>query len=246
MVEKIIPFPLDYLFVGVHPDDVELSASGILLRCISQGKKVGILDLTQGELGSRGTAETRKIESQNASALMGLHARINLGMKDGFFEINEINHKKIIEVLRAWTPRAVLANAISDRHPDHGRAAKLIHDACFLSGLVKINTQDSLGNEQLPWRPKQLYHYIQDYLLKPDILVDVTEFFPKKMEVVKTYKTQFFNPEEKGPETPISSKEFLDSIEGKARAFGRYIGVQYAEGLVASRPIGIEDLDHLF
>ncbi|MGB1217355.1 MAG: bacillithiol biosynthesis deacetylase BshB1 [Saprospiraceae bacterium] len=233
---------VDILAIGVHPDDVELSCSGTLLKHISEGKKVGLLDLTRGELGTRGTAETRDEEGANASKLMGASFRKNVAMADGFFQHTPENLKLIIEVIRYCQPKIILANAISDRHPDHGRAAKLIHDACFLSGLIKIETKDENGNPQTPWRAKQVYHYIQDYYTKPDFVIDVTKFMEQKMDVISCYKTQFFNPDSKEPITPISSKDFLDFLKARALEMGRPAGFKYAEGFVSPRTIGVDGL----
>lgn len=232
---------LDILAIGVHPDDVELSCSGTLMHHIKMGKKVGLLDLTAGELGTRGSAETRQQEAEAASTMMRASVRVNLGMEDGFFEHNNENMLEIVEIIRLFQPDIVLTNAISDRHPDHGRAAKLTADACFYSGLVKIKTEWE-GENQKPWRPKNVYHYIQDYYLKPDFVVDITPYIDLKMEVIQCYKTQFFNPKSKEPITPISSKGFLDGIKGRAQMLGRPAGFAYGEGFTTSRQIGIKNL----
>ena len=210
---------LDILAIGVHPDDVELSCSGTLLKHIKQGYKVGILDLTQGQLGTRGTPELRLKEAENSAKILGVHMRENLGMEDGFF-MNDFAHQKpIIEVIRQYQPETVLANAINDRHPDHGRAAKLIADACFYSGLRKIETHKD-GKLQEAWRPKSVYHYIQDYYIQPDFIVDITPYFEKKKEAILAFSSQFYNPANKNePETPISSKDFFDFVEARARNF---------------------------
>lgn len=232
---------LDILAFGVHPDDVELSCAGTLMKHIAQGKKVGIIDLTQGELGSRGTAETRKEEAAAASVIMGVSMRANLKMADGFFEINEENKRKIIEQLRKYRPEIVLCNAASDRHPDHGRAGKLVSEASFLAGLVKIRTELD-GQGQQAHRPKAVYHYIQDVYLKPDFVVDVTEFVDRKIEAIKAYKTQFYDPDSNEPQTPISGKEFFDFVKGRMMQFGRPIGVEYGEGFTVEREPGVNDL----
>jgi bacillithiol biosynthesis deacetylase BshB1 len=233
---------LDILAIGVHPDDVELSCSGTLLKHIEQGYKVGILDLTQGQLGTRGTPELRLKEAQNSAKLLGIAVRENLGMEDGYF-VNDFSHqKRIIEVIRKYRPEIVLANAVTDRHPDHGRAAKLIADACFYSGLRKIETQ-SAGKNQDAWRPKAVYHYIQDYYIQPDFIIDITPYFEKKKEAILAFSSQFYNPANKNePETPISSKDFLDFVEARARNFGRIINATYGEGFTASRPMGVNSL----
>jgi bacillithiol biosynthesis deacetylase BshB1 len=232
---------IDILAFAAHPDDVELAASGTVMKHIAQGKTVVIVDLTQGEMGSRGTIHTRYEEAAAASEILGISHRENLKMEDGFFEINEANKRKIVEQIRRFQPEIVLANAVSDRHPDHGRAGKLVSEACFLSGLVKVETQWE-GEEQQAHRPKAVYHYIQDYYHKPDFVVDVTEFFDRKMASILAYKTQFFNPDSKEPETPISSKGFLDAVEARMLEYGRPIGVKYAEGFTVERFIGVDDL----
>lgn len=232
---------LDILAFAAHPDDVELSASGTLMKHIARGKKVGIVDLTQGELGSRGTIETRYTEASDASRIMGIHYRENLKMRDGFFEMSEENILKIIQQIRKTQPSIVLANAISDRHPDHGRASKLVSEACFYSGLVKIETElDRV--KQVAHRPKVVYHYIQDRYLKPDFVVDVSEFVDAKIEAIKAFKTQFYDPESNEPNTPISGKDFLDFIKSRMRELGRPIGADYAEGFKVERFLGVNDL----
>jgi bacillithiol biosynthesis deacetylase BshB1 len=232
---------MDILAFAAHPDDVELSCSGTLMKAISQGKKVGIIDLTQGELGSRGTTVTRYAEAATASEIMGLSCRENLKMADGFFEINEANKRLIIQMIRKYRPQIVLANAIEDRHPDHGRAAKLVSEACFLAGLHRIETEYE-GQQQKAYRPKAVYHYIQDYYIKPDFVVDITPFIERKIEAIKAYKTQFHDPNSTEPQTPISGAEFFDFIKGRMLQFGRPIGAQYAEGFTVEREIGVEDL----
>ncbi|MFZ9028578.1 MAG: bacillithiol biosynthesis deacetylase BshB1 [Crocinitomicaceae bacterium] len=235
---------LDILAFAAHPDDVELSASGTVLKHIAAGKKVGVIDLTQGELGSRGTKETRKEEAAASSEILGLSVRHNLKIADGFFEINEDNKRLIIEQIRKYKPEIILANAVSDRHPDHGRAAKLVSEAAFLSGLVKIETTME-GVSQEPHRPKAIYHYIQDYYMKPDLVVDVTDYFEQKMKSILAFKTQFFDPNSSEPETPISGKDFLDFIESRMRQFGRPIGAKYAEGFTVERYPGVDLLTDL-
>jgi N-acetylglucosamine malate deacetylase 1 len=233
---------LDILAVGVHPDDVELSCSGTLLKHIQLGYKVGLLDLTKGELGTRGSAEIRTEEATEAAQIMGALVREQLDLEDGFFTQNEAHLRKIIKIIRKYCPEIVFANAIDDRHPDHGRAAKLVSDACFLSGLVKIETLDENNIPQAPWRPKSLYHYIQDRALKPDFVVDITGYVDKKFELIMAYKSQFFDPLSIEPKTPISGKEFLDSIKGKDSVYGRYIGVQFAEGFNVEKTIGVQNV----
>ncbi len=233
---------LDILAIGVHPDDVELSCSGTLLSQIQKGYKIGLLDLTLGELGTRGSAELRTQEAMESARIMGALVREQLDLKDGLFTHNEVELLKIIRVIRKYCPTIIFANALEDRHPDHGRAAKLTADACFLSGLIKIQTTDDAGVPQAAWRPKQVYHYIQDKSLKPDFAVDISSFVDKKFETIMAYKSQFFDPLSNEPVTPISSKSFLDSVRGKDAVYGRYIGVEYAEGFNVNRTIGVDDI----
>ncbi|MDX2360280.1 MAG: bacillithiol biosynthesis deacetylase BshB1 [Crocinitomicaceae bacterium] len=235
---------LDILAFGAHPDDVEISSSGTLMKHIATGKKVGVVDLTQGELGSRGTVETRYAEAEAASKIMGLHARVNLKMKDGLFEISEANKRLIVEQIRRFQPDIVLANAIEDRHPDHGRGSQLVSEACFLAGLIKFETTFE-GENQAPFRPKNVYHYIQDRYIKPDFVVDVTGFYDRKIQAIKAYSSQFFDPNSEEPETPISGKEFLEFIEARLIQFGRPIGARYAEGFTVERTLGVKDLTDL-
>jgi bacillithiol biosynthesis deacetylase BshB1 len=232
---------LDILAIGVHPDDIELSCSGTLLSHIDQGKVVGLCDLTQGELGTRGSAALRLIEAENARRLMGAVCRENLAMADGFFEYSKENILKIVEVIRFYQPEIVIANALSDRHPDHGRAAKLVSDACFSAGLRKVETYRE-GISQEAWRPKVVYHYIQDNHIEPDFVVDITGFFIKKMELIRAFSSQFYDPESKEPDSPISGKDFMDFMESKARLFGRPAGFEHAEGFNVGRYIGVRDL----
>lgn len=232
---------LDILAIGVHPDDVELSCSGVLMSHIAQGKKAGVLDLTLGELGTRGSAELRVIEAKKASEIMGLSARVHLDFRDGFFENNEAHLRGIIRQIRRFRPEVVLANAISDRHPDHGRAAKLVADACFYSGLMKIETELD-GASQQAWRPKAVYHYIQDQYIHPDFVIDITPFHQKKHESIMAYSSQFFKPGSTEPDTPISSREFLESLDSKMSLWGRAIGVRYAEGFTVNRYPGVRSL----
>lgn len=232
---------LDILAIGVHPDDVELSCSGTLAKHVAMGKSVGILDLTRGELGTRGNAELRTIEANAAAKILGVKIRTQLNFKDGFFEHNEIHLKQIIEQIRKHQPEIILCNAISDRHPDHGRAAKLVADACFLSGLIKIETIVD-GAKQVAWRPKAVYHYIQDHFIHPDFVVDITDYFEIKQKSIMAFSSQFFSSNSNEPETPISSKEFLESIHSKMSIWGRAIGVKYAEGFTTVRYPGINNL----
>jgi N-acetylglucosamine malate deacetylase 1 len=235
---------VDIVAFAAHPDDIELSAAGTLMKHISEGKAVAIVDLTQGELGSRGTIETRYKEAEEASKIMGITARVNLKMADGFFNDSEENKRLIIEQIRRFQPSVVLANAIEDRHPDHARAAKLVSDACFLSGLRKIETVWD-GETQDAHRPKAVYHYIQDHYLKADFCVDVTAFVERKIQAIKAYKTQFYDPNSKEPVTPISGEEFIDFIKGRMMQYGRPIGVQFAEGFTVERVPGVKSFDDL-
>ena len=220
---------LDILAIGAHPDDVELSCSGTIAKEIDNGKKVGILDLTRGELGTRGSAEIRDQEARNAAEILGVSVRENLGFKDGFFTNDEKHQLEIIKIIRKYRPDVVLCNAIHDRHIDHGKGSKLTSDACFLSGLIKIETFFD-GQAQEAWRPKHVYHYIQWQHIEPDFVVDISGYMHKKMESVKAYTSQFYDANTKAPNTPISSKNFLDSIEYRSADFGRIINVEHAEG----------------
>lgn len=237
---------VDILAIGVHPDDVELSCSGTLLQHIEQGKTVGLLDLTRGELGTRGTAEIRDQEAKDAAALMGAKFRKNLEMADGLFQYNPDNLKKIIQVIRTHQPDIVLANALSDRHPDHGRAAKLTADACYYSGLVKIETFDENGELQDRWRPRAVYHYIQDHNLSPDFVVDISDVIERKMELIRAFKSQFYIPEAKEYakelSSPISGKQFMDFLKAKASTYGRPAGFDFAEGFNVVRTPGLTNL----
>ena len=235
---------VDILAFAAHPDDIEISCGGTILKHIQMGYKVAIVDLTQGELGTRGSAQTRKKESNEAAKILGLAARENLKMKDGFFDGSEENKKKIIQAIRFYQPELILANSITDRHPDHGRASKLVSDCCFLSGLSKIKTKSGDRNQHA-WRPKAIYHYIQDYYIKPDIIVDITGFMDLKIKSIASFKSQFYNPLSKEPETPISDKHFFDFIEGRARQFGRLIQTEFAEGFTVEVPIKVDDLSKL-
>ena len=232
---------LDILAFAAHPDDVELSASGTLLHYAALGKKIGIIDLTEGELGTRGSVADRYAESAAAGKLMGLTVRKNLNMGDGFFEINEENKRKIVEQIRLHQPEIVLANCLSDRHPDHGRGGKIVSDACFLAGLRKIETiVDSVS--LAPHRPRLVLHYIQDHYTHPDIVMDVTPYMEQKIEVVKAYRSQFFDPNSTEPITPISGEEFFQFLKGRMMQYGRPIGVDYAEGFTVTRILGTKDL----
>jgi bacillithiol biosynthesis deacetylase BshB1 len=232
---------VDILAFGAHPDDVELSAAGTILKHIQQGKKVAIVDLTQGELGSRGTIETRYREASDAAQILGVSDRVNLKMADGFFEHSQENLMKVVEQIRKYKPSIVLANAVEDRHPDHGKGSKLVSDACFLAGLPKIETELN-GEKQEAFRPKAVYHYIQDRYLKPDFVIDVTPFVEQKIASIKAYKTQFYDPSMEGPQTPISGPEFFEFLMGRMSQFGRQINAQYGEGFTVERFIGVDNL----
>lgn len=235
---------LDILAFGAHPDDVELGCGATIAKEVSLGKKVGIVDLTQGELGTRGSAALRMIEANKAADIMGVSVRENLKFSDGFF-INDKKHQlEIIKMIRKYKPDVVLCNAIDDRHIDHGKGSKLVSDACFLSGLIKIETTVD-GEIQEKWRPKQVYHYIQWKNIEPDFVIDITGFIEKKTEAVLAYGSQFFNPNSKEPETPITSKNFIDSINYRARDLGRLIGVDHAEGFTSERYVAVKNLDKL-
>ena len=237
-------FKIDILAIGAHPDDVELGCSGTLAKEISEGKKVGIIDLTRGELGTRGSVDIRDSEAKEAANILGISFRENLNFKDGFFT-NDINHQMIlIQIIRKYRPNIILCNAIDDRHIDHPKGAKLVVDSCFLSGLKKIVTkQDNLDQE--PWRPTNVYHYIQWKNTPPDFVVDVTGFMNVKMDAVMAYSSQFYTPNSKEIETPISTKNFIDSIEYRSRELGRLIGVDHAEGFTVERFVAVSSLDKL-
>lgn len=235
---------LDILAFGAHPDDVELGCSGTLAKEISLGKKIGIIDLTRGELGTRGSAEIRDKEAALAAKILGVTTRENLGFKDGFFVNDEQHQLEVIRMIRKYRPEVVLCNAIQDRHIDHAKGSKLVSDACFLSGLRRVET--SIGGQlQEPWRPVQVYHYIQWENIKPDFVVDISGFMEAKMQAVKAYGSQFYDPKSKEPVSPISSKNFLDSITYRAQDLGRLIGKEYAEGFTAERDVAVDNLSHL-
>jgi N-acetylglucosamine malate deacetylase 1 len=236
---------IDLLAFGAHPDDVELSCAGVLHAEKIKGKTTGIIDLTQGELGTRGSIETRYEEAAAAAAILKVDIRENLKMADGFFKNDETHQLQIIHILRKYKPEIIICNAPEDRHPDHGKAANLINDAAFLSGLMKIETTEN-GIVQKPWRPKYVFHYIQDRYLKPDFVVDITHSFEQKMESIRAYKTQFYDPQsEDGNQTYISTPAFLDSIVARAAMFGKMIGVPYGEGFLSKKMIGINSFDAL-
>lgn len=235
---------LDILAIGAHPDDVELGCSATLAKEIARGKKVGILDLTRGELGTRGSAEIRDAEAAKAAELLGVSFRENLGFKDGFFVNDELHQMEVIKMIRKYQPEIVLCNAVQDRHIDHGKGSSLASDACFLSGLRRIQTTFE-GIDQKAWRPRLVYHYIQWENIKPDFVVDVTGFIDKKIEAVMAYASQFYDPNSKEPVSPISSQNFLESISYRARDLGRLIGTDYAEGYTVERFVAVDNLDQL-
>tara|TARA_S200000501_G_scaffold304523_1_gene292605 strand:- start:72 stop:809 length:738 start_codon:yes stop_codon:yes gene_type:complete len=232
---------VDILIFGAHPDDIELACSGTILKHLELGYKIGLIDLTHGELGTRGSKELRQLETQKANSLMNISFRINLDMKDGFFEINESNKIKIISYLRYFQPRIVIANAKNDRHPDHGRASDLVKTCCFLSGLPKVETIYNREKQNV-WRPSSLYYYTQFNQEIPDFVVDISNYIDKKVKIIKSYSSQFYNPKSREPETIISKKSFLDSIIYRSADLGRIINVEYAEGFKSERYICVNDL----
>jgi bacillithiol biosynthesis deacetylase BshB1 len=237
---------LDLLAFGVHPDDIELSCAGTLLVEKNKGKKTGIIDLTRGELGTRGTAETREEEAENSAQILGVDVRENLDMADAFFKNDEENQRKIITVLRKYQPEIVLCNAPDDRHPDHGRSAKLVADACFLSGLRKIETFDG-QNKQEVWKPSYVFNYIQDQYFTPSFVIDISDVIEIKVKAIKAFKTQFFTGSENNnePQTYISTPEFLESVINRSKMFGKMIGVKHAEGFISKKMVGFNSFDAL-
>jgi bacillithiol biosynthesis deacetylase BshB1 len=232
---------VDILAIGVHPDDVELSCSGTLMKHIASGKTVGILDLTEGELGTRGSVEIRRKEAADAAGIIGALFRHNLGMADGFFKNDPDHQLRLIQRIRAYRPEIVLCNAPADRHPDHGRASTLVSEACFYSGLRKIETKEQ-NNLQQAWRPKAVYHYMQDRQLKADLLVDISEFMDRKLLAIQAFSSQFFDPNSKEPVTPISTAQFLDFVKARNATAGRDIEANFAEAFLVERSIGVNSL----
>jgi N-acetylglucosamine malate deacetylase 1 len=232
---------LDILVIAVHPDDAELCCSGTILKHIALGKKVGIVDLTRGELGTRGTAETRDEEAADSAKILGLHIRENLRLRDGFFQNDEFHRLEVIKAIRKYQPEIILSNALEDRHPDHGRAGDLVYDSVFLSGLPKIETSIE-GIKQEAHRPRLLLQFIQDRYLKPDIIVDISDHMDKKIESIQAFKTQFYNPDVEGQETYISSPEFFESVIGRSREFGKSIGATFGEGFTSRKLLGVDNL----
>ena len=232
---------LDLLVFTAHPDDAELSCAGTIISHVQRGKKVGIVDLTRGELGTRGTPEIRAAEAANAMKVMGLSARENLGFRDGFFIDDEAHRLEVVKMIRKYQPDIILANAVSDRHPDHGRAAKLVSESCFIAGLKMVETSLE-GAPQQPWRPKAVYHYIQSVFITPDFVVDVSDAWEKKMEAIRCFKSQFHDPSSNEPSTYISSPEFLKMLESRGKELGHAIGAAYGEGFTKERHLGVSDL----
>ena len=233
---------LDILVLAVHPDDAELGCAGTVLKHVAAGKKVGLVDITRGELGTRGTVEIRADEAAEAARILGVAMRENLGLPDGFFQNTREHQLRVIEAIRKYRPEIILTNAYHDRHPDHGRASDLVEAAVFLAGLIKIETELD-GEKQEPWRPKQLYHFIQDRYIKPDFVVDITDYWDAKVASIKAYASQFYNPDWKDePETYISSSDFFINTEARARELGRPIGAKFAEGFTSRKIIGVDDL----
>lgn len=232
---------LDILAFASHPDDIELGCAGTLIAHVEAGLKVGIVDLTAGDLGTRGTPEVRLQEGLDAAKVMGVSVRENLGFADGFFQNDRDHQLEVVKVLRKYKPDVVIANAVHDRHPDHGRGSILVSESCFKSGLKMIKTQTAEGDQEA-WRPKAVYHYIQDRLITPDFVVDVTPYWEKKMETIRAFKSQFYNPDDSSPNTYISSPEFLDFIEARAKELGHAIGVTYGEGFTKERHLGVKNL----
>lgn len=232
---------LDILVFAAHPDDAELACSGTIARQIALGKKVGIIDLTKGEMGTRGTPEIRLQESNEAAKILNLTVRENLGFKDIYFLDDHQHQLEMVKMIRKYQPEIVLANAITDRHPDHGKGSGLASNSCFLSGLRRIETQLD-GENQIPWRPKNIYHYIQNNYIQPDFVVDITDFWNVKLESIKAYKSQFYDPSNNEPQSFISSENFLGFIDARSREFGHSINVKYGEGFTKEKMLGISDL----
>jgi len=235
---------LDILAFGAHPDDVELGCGGTIAKEVAFGKKIGIVDLTRGELGTRGTAEIRDKESEAAAKILGVQFRENLNMRDGFFINDEAHQLKVIQMIRKYQPEIVLCNAVDDRHIDHGKGSKLVSDACFLSGLRKIETNFQ-GENQKAWRPKVVYHYMQWKNAQPDFVVDITGYNEIRVKAILAYSSQFYNPDSKEPETPIASKNFLESLNYRAQDLGRLIGKDFAEGFTVERYLAVNSLGDL-
>jgi bacillithiol biosynthesis deacetylase BshB1 len=232
---------LDILVLAAHPDDTELGCGGTVVKQIALGKKAGIIDFTRGELGTRGTVQTRDMEAAESAKILGVHVRENLSLKDGFFQNSKEDQLAVVKAIRKYKPEIVLANAVYDRHPDHGKGANLAYDSCFLAGLAKVETLDN-GSPQEAWRPKAVYHYIQSQFIEPHFIVDVSDYWDKKMEAIRAFKTQFFDPTSNEPETYISSPSFLRMLEARGIELGHAIGVKYGEGFTVRRVPGVNDL----
>lgn len=233
---------LDILVLSAHPDDAELGCGGTVAKHISLGHSVGLIDFTRGELGTRGTAETRAQEAAAAAAILGVQVRENLGLKDGFFQNDPEHQLKVVQVIRKYQPDIIITNAVSDRHIDHGKGAALAYDASFLSGLVKVETRNKQGQLQQAWRPRAVYHYIQSVMIEPDFVVDISGFWETKLSAIKAFKTQFYDPNSKEPETFISNPTFMKMVESRAIEFGHAIGVQHGEGFTVRRLPGVDNL----
>ena len=232
---------LDILCFGAHPDDVELAMAGTVIQHKRKGYAVGIVDLTRGEMGSRGTAETRKVEAAEATQRMGIDIRENLELPDVFFQNDKESQLAVIRMIRKYKPDVVFCNAPSDRHPDHGKGSELVVQAAFMSGLLKIETElDGVSQEK--WRPRKVYHYVQDRYLRPDFVVDISEVYEERMHAIAAYETQFFNPAMTGPRTPISSEEFQMFLKGRSAEFGRMINAKFGEGFISAVPVGVDDV----
>ena len=236
---------LDMLAFGAHPDDVELGCGGTIALSVSQGKSVGIIDLTQGEMGTRGSIELRRAEASQAKAILKVSIRENLAFRDGFFINDEVHQRAVIQKIRAYKPEVVICNAIHDRHIDHGKGNRLVNDACFLSGLTKVKTQSETGEKQDAWRPKLVLEYIQWNEIEPNIILDISGFLDTKLEAVKAYSSQFHNPNTTEKETPISSLNFIESVTYRAHNLGRLIGTQAGEGFTSRQPLSVNNLNNL-
>ncbi|GAA4395511.1 bacillithiol biosynthesis deacetylase BshB1 [Nibrella viscosa] len=237
---------VDVLAIAAHPDDTEMSCGGTILSLIAQGKTIAAVDLTQGELGTRGTPKIRLQEAAEASKILKLAARENLGFRDGFFRNDEDHQMALLPIIRHYRPDIVLTNTVDDRHPDHGRAAELVYDACFYAGLRRIQTTGRDGRPQEAWRPKFIYHFIQDRSLKPSFVVDISEYWEDKLASIRAYRSQFYDPNSHEPESYISSKDFWDFLEARAREFGHQIGVKFGEGYISRRMLGVRNLFDLY
>ncbi len=232
-------YKVDLLVISAHPDDAEISAAGTIIKSVQEGKKIALVDLTQGERGTRGSAELRMKEAERASEIMGIHYRENLQLADCFFTDTPENKMRVMDAIRKYQPEVVFTNSLRDRHPDHARSAKLVADSCFYAGLPKIETTHAA------WRPRAVYHFNQDYYNTPDFVIDITAQMDQKIEALKAFSSQFYDPNSQEPKTPISGEEFFDFIKGRAMDFGRFAGYKYAEAFVSSRPIGMRDVFNL-